>query len=80
MKLRNITEIEEFRNTVDSCVGSVWLESADGDKFNLKSKFSQYVALGKLLGENGESLELFCSLPEDREKFYSFFNYNPGVV
>lgn len=80
MKLRNITEIEEFRNTVDSCIGSVWLESADGDKFNLKSKFSQYVALGKLLGENGDNLELFCSLQEDREKFYSFFNYNPGVI
>ena len=46
MKLRNIIEIEDFRNTVDSCIGSVWLESTDGDKFNLKSKFSQYIALG----------------------------------
>lgn len=80
MKLRNITEIEGFRDTVNSCRGAVWLESIDGDKLNLKSRLSQYIALGKLLGENGDKLELFCALPEDREKFYAFFNYNPGVV
>ena len=79
MKLKNISEVEGFIATIDSCVGSVWLESIYGDRFNLKSKLSQYVALGALLGENGDDLELFCQLPEDREKFYKYFREYPGV-
>lgn len=80
MRLRNIQEVEQFRAVVESCKGEVWLESPNGDSFNLKSSFSQYVALGKLLGEHGDELELFCSLSEDEGKFYKFFNDNPSVV
>ena len=79
MKLKNISEVEGFIATVDSCEGSVWLESIYGDRFNLKSKLSQYVALGALLGANGDDLELFCQLPEDRAKFYQYFKDYPGV-
>ena len=79
MKLKNISEVEGFIATVDSCEGSVWLESIDGDRFNLKSKFSQYIALGELLGKNGDELELFCQLPEDRAKFFKYFKDYPGV-
>lgn len=79
MKLKNISELNGFINVVDRCSGSVWLESPDGDKFNLKSKFSQYVALGALLGNNGDELELYCQLPEDRIKFYQYFNEYPDV-
>ena len=79
MRLKNIDEVDAFIATVDSCEGSVWLESIYGDRFNLKSKLSQYVALGALLGVDGESLELFCALPEDRVKFYKYFSEYPGV-
>lgn len=80
MKLKNISEVDGFIATVDSCVGSVWLESPEGDKFNLKAKFSQYVALGALLGAEGDKLELFCQLSEDRSKFYQYFNEFPEVT
>ena len=79
MKLKNISELNGFVAAVDGCVGHVWLESPYGDKFNLKSKFSQYIALGELLGNNGEDLELFCQLPEDRIRFYQYFREYPGV-
>ena len=79
MKLKNISELNGFINVVDSCSGCVWLESPEGDKFNLKSKFSQYVALGALLGNNGDELELFCQLPEDRARFYQYFHEYPDV-
>ena len=79
MKLKNIEQVNDFLSTVDSCEGSVWLESEFGDRFNLKSKFSQYVAMAALLGENGEALELYCQLPEDRARFYNFFKEHPGV-
>ena len=79
MKLKNISELNGFISAVDGCKGCVWLESPEGDKFNLKSKFSQYVALGALLGHNGENLELFCQLPEDRIRFYQYFSEHPDV-
>ena len=79
MKLKNISELNGFVAAVDGCAGHVWLESPDGDRFNLKSKFSQYIALGELLGNNGEDLELFCQLPEDRIRFYQYFREYPGV-
>lgn len=79
MRLRNVSEIEKFRAAVDACEGSVWLESPEGDRFNLKSELSQYVALGALLGEKGERLELFCSSREDQALFFRFFDENPEV-
>ena len=79
MKIKNIEEVEGFLDAVNKCKGEVWLESPDGDKFNLKSKFSRYIALGALLSESGDNLELFCSLPEDEHYFYEYFTSFPGV-
>ena len=79
MRLKNISELNGFIAAVDGCAGHVWLESPEGDKFNLKSKFSQYVALGALLSNNGDELELFCQLPEDRMRFYRYFYEYPDV-
>ena len=79
MRLKNIEEVNAFLATVDRCEGNVWLESTEGDRFNLKSKFSQYIAMAALLGENGEDLELYCQLPEDRSRFYKYFREYPGV-
>ena len=72
MRLRNITDVEKFRATIDSCAGSVWLESAMGDKFDLKSMFSQYIAIGRLLEDHNEELEIFANLPEDGAKILAF--------
>lgn len=79
MRLRNIEEISAFLAAVDSCNGDVWLESAYGDKFNLKSKLSQYIAMGALLRDKEEALELFCSNQEDEQKFFQYFKEYPGV-
>ena len=53
MKIRNLKKLNDFIAVVNECKGTVWLESPNGDKFNLKSIFSQYLALGKLMEENG---------------------------
>ena len=79
MKLKNISEVNGFVAAADSCKGHVWLESPEGDKFNLKSKFSQYVALGELLSVRGEDLELFCQFSEDEMRFYQYFDEHPDV-
>lgn len=79
MKLTNITHIHALLDAVSKCDGDVWLESPQGDKFNLKSAFSQYVAIGALVSNHADELELFCSHREDEKHFFDFFTKNPEV-
>lgn len=79
MRFNNATEVNDFMTTVETCEGSVWLESPMGDKFVLNSEFSRYVAMAALLEDKGEQLELFCQRREDREKFYKYFREHPAV-
>lgn len=80
MKLNNEVEIVAFRNAIRQCKGSVWLESPEGDKFNLKSTFSQYLAIGNMLNERGNQLELFCGDHADEKIFYDLFNKHPDML
>lgn len=79
MKLKNIGQVKGFLATVNRCEGDVWLESSEGDKINLKSSLSQYVAIAALINVEGEKLELFCSLPSDEAKFYVLFSEHPDI-
>ena len=72
MKLKNIKEVEEFRKVIHACTGDVYLKSQDGDVFNLKSALSEYIALGQLLSEQGDNLELFADRREDEARLISF--------
>lgn len=80
MKIRTAKNIKEFLAVANSCTGHVWLESPWGDRFNLKSELSQYVAAAALIKEKGDYLELYCQLREDEEKFLKFFHENPDVL
>lgn len=79
MKIGNLKQLNEFIGAVNECKGQVWLDSPEGDRFNLKSQFSQYVAFSALLSERGDLLELFCSNKEDEQNFYKFLKDNPEV-
>lgn len=72
MKLVNIKEVEQFRKAVRECEGDVYLKSTEGDVFNLKSAMSEYIALGRLLSEQGDSLELFADRREDEGRLLHF--------
>ena len=50
----------------------MYLESLEGDIFNLKSAMSEYIALGRLLSEQGDSLELFADRREDEGRLLHF--------
>lgn len=80
MKIRNSNTLKEFLAVADSCDGHVWLESPWGDRFNLKSELSQYVAAANLIKDKGEYLELYCQLKADEDKFYRFFEKHPEVL
>lgn len=72
MKIRSVEDIELFKAALDKCEGRVWLESVYGDRYNLKSTLSQYVALGALLRDKNEELELFASDKKDEAILMQF--------
>lgn len=80
MKIKNINQVKEFLTAVEKCKGDVWLESLDGNKYNLKSELSQYIAIAALLRERGDQLELFCSLKDDEPYMLQFLHEHTEVV
>lgn len=80
MKLNKINEVTKFLNVVDTCKGDVFLTSPYGDKYNLKSKLTQYIAIAALLNADNSELELWCDDNSDEGKFMEFFNENPSTL
>jgi len=74
MRLTNLKNIQKFIETVNSCEHGVYLKSLEGDVFNLKSSMSQYVAIGRLIEETGDSLELFADSREDEALLLQMLN------
>ncbi len=68
MRLSNIKDVEKFITAVNECEHGVYLKSLEGDVFNLKSSMSQYVAIGRLIEESGDTLELFADSREDEAR------------
>ena len=77
MKLNNIKEVNELIETVRECKGNVWFKSIYGDCFNLKSVASVYIAIGILIRNHKNELELFCDNKSDEGLFLKFFKDNP---
>ena len=80
MKLRNKIEVVDFLATVNRAKDNVYLQSPNGDCYNLKSVLSQYIAMGALLSAHGDELELFCDDKDDEKLFFSFFRKHPEVL
>jgi len=74
MKLNNIKDVQKFIETVNACENDVYLKSVEGDVFNLKSSLSQYIAIGRLIEDAGESLELFAQTREDEALLLNMLN------
>ena len=68
MKLTNVKDVQKFIEVVNSCESDVYLKSVEGDVFNLKSSLSQYIAIGRLIEDVGENLELFAQTREDEAR------------
>ncbi|MBR4869809.1 MAG: polya polymerase [Oscillospiraceae bacterium] len=80
MKFTNIEDVNAFLAVVDQCKGEVYLKSEQGDQFALKSKFSRYIAMGALLSEHGDELELYCEFKEDEPVLLKFLSDNQHVI
>ena len=74
MKLTNVKDVQTFLNAVNACQSDVYLKSMEGDVLNLKSSLSQYIAIGRLIEDAGESLELFAQTREDEALLLNMLN------
>lgn len=73
MTLENVSNIEGLFEVINECKGKVELVSDEGDRINLKSKLSQYLAIAGAFS-NGyiRSLNLEIEDPEDSAKIFNF--------
>ncbi len=72
MKLKNKMDVENFKSVIDKCEHNVYIKSHCGDVFNLKSVMSQFVAIGKLVSEHGDELEIFADSKADEMLLIEF--------
>ncbi len=73
MKIKNITNPQRFFEVVGECKGRVELVTDEGDRLNLKSKLSQYVALTQMFKDaHIDEIDLVVSEPEDINKLLDF--------
>lgn len=73
MKIMNITNLDKFFGVIDQCEEKVELITENGDRYNLKSKLSQYVALAKVFfGGTIPSVELVTHCQEDKGRLLRY--------
>lgn len=67
MKIFNIENPEKFLDVIKQCRGNVELISKQGDRLNLKSELTKYIAISQLFTDNTfiNEMELIVSEPED---------------
>ena len=78
MRLTNMKDVKKFIEAVNACERDVYLKSLEGDVFNLKSSLSQYIAIGRLIEESGDTLELFADSREDEARLLQMLNQLEG--
>lgn len=76
MKIYNIDDVEKFLDTIKKCKGSVELVSKQGDRLNLKSELTKYLAIAKLFNDNTfiNEMELVASDPEDVQTLMEYMS------
>ena len=73
MKVKNITDVKKFMETVCSSKGSVQMVTSAGDRINLKSTVCQYLSLTEMFKDaRVDDVELIIEDPEDAAKLLDF--------
>lgn len=78
MTLKTVQDVENFKEAIGHCKGSVWLVSQN-ERYNLHSALSQIVAIAKLLCGD-QSLELFADSKADEQKLLHMFSLHPELL
>lgn len=69
MKVTNIASINKFMEIIDKCEGKIEFVTEQGDRLNLGSKISQFVAIVKIITDGGiQQLEIISYNKKDTER------------
>ena len=71
-------DLAAFINAIDNCKGPVILFTDEGDRFNLKSKLSQYAGIFNLI-QGGKFLKakVYCPNEEDETMLFRLGLFGP---
>ena len=73
MTLENVSNIEGLFEIINTCKGNVELVSEEGDRINLKSRLTQYLAVAGVFAHGYvPQLQLIIEDPEDMDKIMEF--------
>ena len=69
MILTNVANVDKLLKAIEECEGKVEMVTEQGDRFNLKSKLSQYVSFVKILtNQTIPTIEIITSNHSDAER------------
>ena len=84
MKFEYVRDVRGFFDVLDKCNGNIYLVTPEGDRLNLKSKLTQYVAFSALFHGNPiEGMELEFDNEEDENEVIHYLlegDYTPEDV
>ncbi|MCR5108185.1 MAG: polya polymerase [Lachnospiraceae bacterium] len=73
MKVQNIKDVNRFFEVVNECKGRIELVTDEGDRLNLKSKLTQYVALANVFSDGTiKEIELVAYNSDDVMKLSNY--------
>lgn len=73
MKINNVKDVNKFFDVINECKGKIELISNEGDRLNLKSQLTKYVAMANLFSDGTvKELELVAYEPEDIDRLVTF--------
>lgn len=79
MKITNVKNVDGFFEQVGKCNGNVFLHTEEGDKLNLKSKLTQYIAFASLFNEcKIKDMNLSFENHEDIERMLHYLMERKG--
>ena len=70
--IRSANDISAFREIVNASKGKVWMQDGKGYEYDLKSELDMYKAVGILLSDPNNDLELYASNPDTQFRLIHF--------
>jgi len=73
MKIRTKKDIEDFQAAIDECRNTVWLVSAKGEQYNMKSDREWPLGIARLLKDDREEMEIYACNFHDESVMMGFY-------
>ncbi len=61
MKIRNTQQLHVLENAIDRCNHSVWLESVQGERYDMKDEQGRHEGLERLMSDTNADLGLYAN-------------------